>query len=851
MKGVVYGSFLRSDGFGLRLILAFGLNMVATCVWGDSLWEASQWLSVKDAPVYDAGRDKGSAAEGTSWFVANMTNAKAVVSATWRTTALGVYEIYVNGNSVGNEALKPGFTNRWKTRLAFCHDVTKLLDCAAGARNVLAAEVGAGWWRDKIVGFGGRKSAFRGILEITYADGSRGVYCTNDKDWTCSVGGPVRQSGIFEGEAYDARVAAPKLGEGVTAKPEVNTEFRGEIVPTPGAEVFWREDLAMDPVDAYCWKGVEAAGPDCYGKVVKTRSYRAGETMVVLKGETLVVDFGQNCAAVPDFLFEAAAGTELTVLPGEALNEANGAKARGNDGPEGSIYRRNLRLPPDFMRVKYVFSGSGVESYRPRFTFYGYRFASLTATDTVRIRAFRSVPVTSITPEMEIGTIETGDKDVNRLIANVRWGQLSNYLSVPTDCPQRNERLGWAADTQVFCEAGSFGADTRRFFQKWMRDMRDCQYGNGGFAAVAPSGHATLRLGWTDAGIIVPYQVWKQFGDNAIVEQNWEAMERYMALLDKTRFETAAIGDVKKAYQWADWLSCEKYESFSEKAFEKGADGKLVPRAEAVKYWDYLGGCHWLADAQMMAAMARGTGRDAAKYEQMAEKARAHVKARFFAAKDGMIDPLFRDMQTPALFALRLGLVEGEAKARTIKALRENFAAHGDCLQTGFLGTAILLDTLSENGMNDLAYTLLLQHRHPSWLYSVDQGATTIWERWNSYTRKDGFGSSGMNSFNHYAYGSVLAWIYKTAAGIAADPAQPGFRRIVMRPVPNRRLGYVRASYRSAAGLVTSAWRYEDSRWIWEFSVPEGAVAEVTLPNGTAPREYAAGKHRVELELDK
>ena len=354
-----------------------------------------------------------------------------------------------------------------------------------------------------------------------------------------------------------------------------------------------------------------------------------------------------------------------------------------------------------------------------------------------------------------------------------------------------------------------------------------------------------MRLGWSDAGIIVPYQIWKQFGDLEIVRTNWAAMEKYLAREAETKYDFEATKGDNNGYQWADWLSYEDLESCGGGGFET-VDGKFGPKADAKVYWNYLGACYWMWDAQLMEAMARATGRDTAKYARMAAEAKAYLKAKFFATDDGMIIPLFRDMQTPALFALKLGLVEGAAKEKTVAALRQNAADHGDCLQTGFLGTSILMDTLTENGLADLAYTLLLQHRNPSWLYSVDQGATTVWERWNSYTKDKGFGPVGMNSFNHYAYGAVLAWIYRTVAGIAADPSAPGFRRIVMKPVPDRRLGHVTAEYRSVAGLVRSAWRYEGEKWIWEFTVPEGATALVTVPGETAAKTYGAGDHRIE-----
>ena len=821
-----------------------------------SAWNSSEWISAKDAPVAGAAdRKLGRAAPGTSWFVRELENEREVVSAKWMIASLGVFEAYVNGVKVGDDFLAPGFTHGAKTKYAFTYDVTKLVKGGRGAVNVFSAQVSAGWWRDKIVAYIGKKSALRSVLELTFGDGTKRLYGTSTKDWKAGVGGPVVRAGIFDGEVFDARrpmmwECRDKLGE-----PEANTEFTGEILPTDGAEVVLRADLAMRPVEAYAWKGVEGANGtegdgQVFGRVKVCRRFADGEALEVEPGQTLVVDFGQNAAAVPAFVFQADEGTELTALPAEMLNDGNGERSRGNDGPAGSVYRANLRIPNSGMVVKYTFAAAGGNvEYMPRFTFFGYRYVSITATGRVRIKSLLSVPVTSVSKALEIGRLETGVADLNRLVSNVYWGQLSNYLSVPTDCPQRNERLGWSADTQVFCEAGAFNADTRRFFHKWMRDMRDTQDPRGGFVGVAPLaqyGSAPMRIGWSDAGVIVPYQIWKQFGDARIVDENWDAMERYMKRVDETKYEHDAVAGDSGYYQWADWLSYEKLESAGSGAFEAAPDGKRSPKKDALAYWDYLGACYWLWDSQMMETMARATGRDAAKYAAMSARAKAYLKERFFATEDGMILPVFRDMQTPALFALKLGLVEGAAKEKTAAALRKNINDHGGCLQTGFLGTSILMDTLTENGMSDVAYTLLLQHKNPSWLYSVDQGATTIWERWNSYTKDKGFGPVNMNSFNHYAYGAVLAWMYRSMAGIAADPSQPGFRRIIMKPLPDRRVGYVKAEYRSAAGLVKSAWRYEGGKWIWDFTVPEGATALVTLPGESAAKVYGAGAHHVE-----
>ena len=277
-----------------------------------------------------------------------------------------------------------------------------------------------------------------------------------------------------------------------------------------------------------------------------------------------------------------------------------------------------------------------------------------------------------------------------------------------------------------------------------------------------------------------------------------------------------------------------------------GPDG-LKP--EAVAYWNYLSACYWLMDADMMSDMARATGRDASRYVSMAGEAREYIRSQFLTADGEFKTEILNTMQTPALFALKNNIVEGAAKERMIERLRRNFKEHGNCLQTGFLGTSILMSTLTENGMADMAYELLLQRKNPSWLYSVDNGATTIWERWNSYMKDSGMGPQGMNSFNHYAYGCVCEWLWETAAGIAADPARPGFRHIIMRPVPDRRLGHLNAEYRSAAGLIKSSWRYDGDMWKWTFTIPEGATASVTLPGDTAAKEYGAGTHTLSVRM--
>lgn len=841
------------------LLLAVGCSTtiervgVRTEALDDAAWQSSKWISVVDAPVVTEKNAKR-AADGANWFLTTITNEKAVTSAKWMATSLGVHEIYVNGKPVGNEFLKPGFTHRQKRRHSFTYDITEAFNLAAGKENTLSAQVTPGWWADYIItpsrfnGLFGKKCAFRAVLELTFADGTTKLYGTNLEDWKAGIAGPVKHAAIFDGEEYDAREKLGFQTPELLSTPEENLEFTGSISPANGAEVYLRDDLTLLPIQTYVWKDVEGATETEHGKVVIEREYKTGESITLNAGETLVIDFGQNCAAVPEFTFKAAEGTTLTCLPAEILNDGNGAQSRGMDGPEGSVHRTNLRTPDIGMILKYTFAKRcGYVTYHPHCTFYGYRYISVTATDKVKIKSIKSIPVSSITKQMESGKIETGNELINKLISNTYWGQLSNYLSVPTDCPQRNERMGWTADTQVFAETGSFFANTAQFFHKWMGDMRDSQSELGGFPGVAPTAHygtSYMRLGWADAGVIVPWTVWKQFGDKAIIDENWEAMVLYMKHIDETKYDHNALKKENGNSQYADWLSYEPLESHSKSQYIK-VNGKRTLNPEAVGYWNFLSAAYWVIDAAMMADMAAATGRDAAHYQEMSQRAKNYIKREFLNADGTFKTAILNTMQTPALFALKAGVVEGKAKADMIERLRENFKEHDNCLQTGFLGTSILMSTLTENGMVDIAYNLLFQRKNPSWLYSVDNGATTIWERWNSYTLENGMGPKGMNSFNHYAYGCVCEWIWEVAAGISSVVEHPGFKHIIMAPIPDKRLGYVKAEYNSAAGLIKSAWRYEGEQWIWDFTIPEGTTATVTVPGEDCSQIYQSGTYTI------
>lgn len=789
-----------------------------------------------DAADWIAAADERGAFDATS-FVRTFVNAKEVRRAEWKVSGLGVFQAFANGCEIGG-FLKPGFTHVAKCRHVYGFDVTDKLNCAAGAKNVLSATVTSGWWRDKVVETPRTRfdwlpfedelgidrsalgcapacdyeffvppnadNAFWGELSVTYADGTVESVGT-DSRWSAARTGAVSHASIYDGEVYDARVDESWRTQGAIGWPaaKVDSQFRGEMRPA-AAEVVLREDLAFAPREMYVVRGAVGAGEDSYGIARIVRFHEDGEMVALRPGEELVVDFGQNAAAVCRFELEGDAGTVMKVRHAEMLNEGGGAKARGNDGPEGTPYVANLRGIP--AAVEYTLR-DGVQTYRPSYSFFGFRYIGVTASAPMRIRRVRSIPVTSVTREMETGTIETGCADVNRLISNIRWGMYSNYLSVPTDCPQRDERVGWTGDTQAFLGAALYNADINGFLSKWMADIRDSQFENGAFRSVAPVGQCGRSGGmsaWGDAGVIVPYRLWRRYGDLAIVRENWQAMVRHLDCLERNGGHLTV--------RCGDWL-----------AFEKNDDDVKA----------YVSSVYFLDNARMMAAMARALGKadEAARYDCLGDKLTAEFRARYLDGQ-GELRENYRT-QTTLMFALKLGLVSGAAFEATKRQLVGNVRAHGNRLQTGFLGTAHLLDVLSDIGEGKLATTLLLQHEEPSWLYSIDQGATTIWERWNSYTKAKGFGPVAMNSFNHYAYGAVLGWMYSSLAGIREDPSVPGMRRFVLAPQPDRRLGFVRASYRSRQGVIRSAWRYDaDGNWTWSYTVPEGTVADVRLPDG-------------------
>ena len=797
----------------------------STGILNDGDWGGAQWIA-PDTPAPHGYK--------TALFRRGVASGKPVAEA-WLTVAgAGVFVATVNGRPMTDDFLLPGATHAQRTRQACTYEVTRLLDRQVGSSNVVDVTVSTGWSRDRIAARNvagrtldpARPGTVRACLLLRFADGSEDRIVT-DGSWLAAEGGPLVAAGIYEGEEFDARGGDP-----LEWKPAVpNVDFAGVVRNFRGPPVTLRRDLTLTPQSVLVVCGAEGASAESFGTAKVVRRFADGEPMTLRPGEQLVIDFGQNASAVPDFVFEAARGTKVTVRHAEMLNEGGGLKSRGNDGPDGTPYLANLRT--SFAGIRYTCRGGERESYRPSFTFFGCRYIGVTADGPLTVWRVTSVPVTSVSQGSDTGTLETDNPRVNRLLANCRWGMYSNYLSVPTDCPQRDERVGWTADTQVFAPAAAYLADVYSFLSKWMGDMRDSQRADGCFSQIAPENAVRGAVtGWTDAGVIVPYVLWRRFGDATVVRENWSAMVRYLDYVEKR--------GAQDAQPYGDWLS-----------YEYGADMewlKPVREQRQLPRKRVLNAAYRVWIGRMMAEMADELGdmAAAAKYRAFAERETERFRETCLKPDGTLLAEC--DGQCSELFALYLKLLPNAAAVEATKRdLRENFRRNGNCLRTGFLGTAILLDAVTEGlGDVELAYTLLLQDRNPSWLYSVDQGATTIWERWNSYTKAEGFGPVSMNSFNHYAYGAVANWMFSTMAGIRAE--EPGFRKIRFAPKPDGRIGRVSASFDSPYGRIHSSWRLEGSRAVWEGEVPPNATAVLELPDGSV-RSLESGRHRADWSV--
>ena len=747
-------------------------------------------------------------------------------------TALGIYDLYVNGKRVGRQAgredaapydeLKPGWTDYTARCLYYSYDLAPYL---TEGENTLLAAVAPGWYNGRIAlgTYGETHIALLAAIRLSDADGERVLY--TDKTWEASWGSAIRAADIWDGEMYDANQPSlatisekqDSLHWGTPAE-ETHDLF---VTPQVGSTITVRPNLTRKPETVTVYRGTEDNGSD-YGKIHVVRTL-TGNSFTLAAGEAAVLDFGQNMVGWPTFTARGAAGTSLQIRFGEMLNDS-GLKSRGNDNPEGSIYSINYRSAK--AKLCYILNGQD-NAYRPTFSFFGFRYCEIRATADVTFENLTAEVVGSA--NRETGHMETSNADVNRLISNVLWGQRGNYLSVPTDCPQRDERLGWTGDTQAFCCTAAYNADVDGFFHKWLQDARDSQAENGMYPDVIPKVRVVGWGGaaWGDAGIIVPYTMWKMYADTDIIREHYASMERYMDWL-----ATTDLSGPNATY--GDWLAYEPTDA------------------------RYISVAYYALDARYMAAMSRAIDRAdrAAHYDSLFEQVLDHFR-RIYCNAEGDLNPEVRT-QTGYLLALRNDLLLPERRPAAVAALKQKIIDNGYKLSTGFVGSCILNEVLAEFGENDLAYSLLLQTENPSWLYSVHQGATTIWERWNSYTKATGFGDVGMNSFNHYAYGAVQEWMYRHIAGIETTEQAPGFAHPILQPKPDTRsaeeipagqekITWVRTSFASPVGLIESAWDMTDG-FTYTCRVPVAATlhlplignAETLVINGVAhkPDEF-------------
>lgn len=687
---------------------------------------------------------------------------KELVSASLRASARGVYEAFLGGVRIGNAVLMPGWTVFEKRILVQEYDVTSLLR----EENVLELRLAAGWYAGTISTGSGhvlppeaqhRSCAVIAELELCFADGSHTVIGT-DESWLVAESG-LSYCDIYNGLVYDATVTPAFCEHAVISE----NDDRSVLIPAIGEPVLPHERLK--PI-----------------AVIHTP-----------KGET-VLDFGQNVTGTVALSLSAHAGDRVSLSFAEVLDS------------NGNFYNANYRAAA--CRYDYTCC-EGPQEFFPTLTFYGFRY--------VRVDAFPGTPSDTVFTAVVLhsrlrrtGNIETSDPLLNRLFRNILWGQRDNYLDIPTDCPQRDERLGWTGDAQVFIGAACYNFDVREFFRKWLLDLRDSQRPNGSIPVVIPDvwGEEFSAAAWSDAVTIIPWKLYQFYGDTDFLETTFPAMTRWVEYITAV---TPSYPLWTDHFQYGDWLGLDA--AYGE---YRGASRE-----------DLVATAFYAHSAELVCQIGHLLGKDVARYETLHRE----IVAGFKAAFDGD----YRT-QTEHVLALHFGLTDD--RAATAASLAAMIERDGVQLKTGFVGTPYLLHVLSENGYTDLAYRLLLRREFPSWLYPVTQGATTMWEHWDCIRPDGAMWSDGMNSFNHYAYGAVADWMYGVCAGI--QPEEPGFRTVRFCPHPTNRLERFAASLKTDQGTVSSRWWHENGTIRYELITPCPAVAVI---DGTE-HTLAPGRHR-------
>ncbi len=627
---------------------------------------------------------------------------KTIKSAKIYSSALGVYDLFINGQRVGTstedakviyDELKPGWTDYRKTVQYSSYDVTNLL---TEGSNAVGAQVASGYWNGGIShgDYGNLPLGFIAKLVVNFSDGTSQIVVT-DPSWLTSTNGPVRMADIYNGETYDAR----KESDWTTAdfvdsdwlQTTLSTDFNGEIKAFVGPPVQVRPELEILPKTTTVYEGTIASGTT-YGAINTVSTFSGDHLVQLKKGQTIIYDLGQNVAGWVKFTAKGEAGAKMTIRFGEMLND-NGASSRGNYGPAGSIYTANLRSAK--ASINYTFKGSGEdETYHPSLTYFGFRYCEVTANRDIEMSSLVAEVVGSANEEQS--SFKTSNEMVNKLYSNIIWGQRSNFVSIPTDYPQRDERLGWMGDAQVFVRTASYNMHVQQFFEKWMRDINDVQTASGDFGVTAPFQIEGYSAGWSDAGVIIPWTIYKVYGDENILSTCYPAMKSYIGFL-----KAQANNNLILSERHGDWLNVND---------------------ETAK--DLLSTAYYAYSVLLMAKIASvlGNTSDAQSYSTLFEAIKAaYVKA--YITDDGHVKS---GSQTAYLLSLHFDLLPTELRDNAAQHLVANIKAHNWHLTTGFLGISYLCPVLSSMGYSDVAYRLLHNETYPSWLYSIKNGANDV-----------------------------------------------------------------------------------------------------------------------------
>ncbi|MBS1976746.1 MAG: family 78 glycoside hydrolase catalytic domain [Bacteroidetes bacterium] len=743
------------------------------------LLQKSDWKAQWIAPTTPEDKDNRPSPLMRKTF----STSKKVTSATAYITAHGMYEAFLNGKRIGDAYLSPGWTSYNKRLQYQVYDVTPLV---TQGNNAVGVMLGSGWYRG-FIGFDGqhdyygKKLGLLFQLDITYSDGSHDLILS-DGSWKNATAS-VLASEIYHGETIDARLE--KTG--------------------------WN----TSGYDDLSWTAVEVTGDPLDNLVAtynepirKHEAFSVKKVITTPKGEK-VLDFGQNLVGWVQVKIRGNAGDRITLYHAEVLDK------------EGNFYTENLR--PAKQKNQYILKGGSEELFEPHFTFQGFRYVRIEDFPG-EIKPENFTAITLYSDMRPTGTFTSSHPLINQLQHNIQWGQRGNFLDVPTDCPQRDERLGWTGDAQAFSRTAAFNYDVHNFFMKWLKDVEADQV-NGSVPFVVPNvlgPGAVGSTGWADAATIIPWDMYLAYGDKKVLENQYESMKAWVAFMDGN--STHHLWN--KGFHFGDWLF---YRPFDDN------DGRS---AVTDKY--LIAQCFFAHSVELILKTAKVLGRtdDVDRYTTLLKD----VKDAFMKEYVTPSGRLVSGTQTAYVLALNFDMLPESMRADAARKLAENIQSYDNHLTTGFLGTPYLCHVLSRFGYNDLAYTLLMQESYPSWLYPVKMGATTIWERWDGIKPDGTFQTPGMNSFNHYAYGAIGDWMYRAVTGLDTDEKSPGYKSIIIKPILGKQLTSASSELNSPYGKIRSSWKTAGESVSLDVEIPANATATIFIPSGKVESVKEGGK---------